>query len=70
MLSASQKRRINEDAILVDADQPAVYLAAIFWLGRRMVVAVDQAGECADDGGTEDILPMGWMTGYLTLTVY
>jgi hypothetical protein len=38
----------------------------ILWLGRRVaariVVAEDQAGACADDGGTEDMLPMGWMT--------
>jgi hypothetical protein len=31
----------------------------IFWLGRRvaagMSVAEDQAGTCADDGGTEDL---------------
>jgi hypothetical protein len=36
-LRASQQRRIDEDPVLVDANQPAVQLSAVFW--RRRGVA-------------------------------
>jgi hypothetical protein len=58
-IRASQQRRIDEDTVLVDANEPAVYLAAIVWLRRRVAAEVDVAEEQVrtfmEDGRAEEL---------------